>query len=72
MKTMTESEYNAINKDYRGVWTTERTDQADWAAVRHLHMGKRTILSYDNKHGTCLLIEGSGLTIVPDAVGVAA
>lgn len=53
MIELTLKEYNAIHTDYRGVWSTERTDWPDWESVRELYMGKRTLM----KHG-CLLIEG--------------
>jgi hypothetical protein len=61
MKTMTEAEWTATHPDYAQVWTTERTDLPNWAEIRHLHMGKRTLMH----HGE-LLIEGSSLTITPN------
>ncbi len=66
MKRITESEYNAKPRSSRDVWTTERDDWPDWPQIRHLHMGKRTMLDYDPKYGTVLLIEGMGFEIVPD------
>lgn len=59
MRKITLSEYNAIPEDYRGIWTVERWDLPDWADLREKHIGKRTMMAYDN--GTCLLVEGWGL-----------
>ena len=64
MKKITLSEYNSISEAYRGVWTTERWDIPDWAEMRKKHIGKRTMMVYDN--GTCLLVEGLGFEIVDD------
>ena len=65
MKEITLSEYNSIPEDYRGIWTVERRDLPDWAEMREKHMGKRTLVVYDN--GTKLLVEGLGLEIVDDS-----
>ena len=54
MRKITLSEYNAIPEDYRGIWTVERWDLPDWADLREKHIGKRTMMAYDN--GTCLLV----------------
>jgi hypothetical protein len=62
MVTITESQYYSKHRDYRGVWSTDRSDIPGWKAEDF--MGKRTMLHYDN--GTCLIIEGQTLTIVPD------
>ena len=59
------SEYNAIPEDYRGIWTAERRDLPNWAEIREKHIGKRTMMVYDN--GTCLLVEGMGFVIVDDS-----
>lgn len=48
MKKITLSEYNSISEAYRGVWTTERWDIPDWAEMRKKHIGKRTMMVYDN------------------------
>ena len=64
MKKITLSEYNAIPEDYRGIWTVERRDLPNWAEIREKHIGKRTMMVYDN--GTCLLVEGMGFEIVDD------
>ena len=48
MIKITLSEYNALHKDYRGVWTIERDDLPNWAEIRDKHMGKRTMLHYDS------------------------
>jgi hypothetical protein len=37
MIELTLKEYNAIHTDYRGVWSTERTDWPDWESVRAIH-----------------------------------
>lgn len=65
MRKITLSEYNAIPEDYRGIWTVERWDLPDWADLREKHIGKRTMMAYDN--GTCLLVEGMGFEIVDDS-----
>ena len=65
MKKITLSEYNSTPKDYRGIWTVERWDLPDWAEMREKHMGKRTLMVYDN--GTKLLVEGLGFEIVDDS-----
>lgn len=65
MKKITLSEYNSISEAYRGVWTTERWDIPDWAEMRKKHIGKRTMMVYDN--GTCLLVEGLSFEIVDDS-----
>lgn len=62
LKQITLAEYNAIHPDYRGTWTTERNDLADWEQVREQYMGKRTHMTYDN--GTVLLIEGLHFEII--------
>lgn len=64
MRKITLSEYNAIPEDYRGIWTVERWDLLNWAEIREKHIGKRTMMVYDN--GTCLLVEGMGFEIVDD------
>ncbi len=64
MRKITLSEYNAIPEDYRGIWTVERWDLPNWAEIREKHIGKRTMMVYDN--GTCLLVEGIGFEIVDD------
>ncbi len=62
--TITLSEYEAIHPDYRGIWTTERTDLPDWESIRDQYIGKRTMMAGD---GTCtLLIEGLSFEIVED------
>ena len=58
---ITETEYNRIHPDFRGVWSTERYDIPGWEQMRNKYMGKRTLM----RHGA-LYIEGMGLTIVPD------
>ena len=65
MIKITLSEYNAIPEDYRGIWTVERWDLPNWAELREKHMGKRTMMVYDN--GICLLVEGLGFEIVDDS-----
>ena len=58
---ITETEYNRIHPDFRGVWSTERYDIPGWEAMRDRHIGKRTLM-----RNNALYIEGMGLTIVPD------
>ncbi len=58
MIELTLKEYNAIHTDYRGVWSTERTDWPDWDKVRNQYMGKRTLMRAGG-----LLIEGLHFTI---------
>lgn len=64
MKKITLQEYLSPPADYRGIWTTERWDIPGWEKIREQHMGKRTMLVYDN--GTCLLVEGMGFEITDD------
>ncbi len=65
MHRMLVSEYDNTHSDFRGIWSTEHANEPDWAEVRHLYMGKRTIMSGD---GTCsLLIEGLSLALYADA-----
>lgn len=60
MVTISRVEYERIHPDFRGVWTTERTDiPAGRASAQYL--GKRTLMR-DN----ALLIEGLSLTIVEE------
>lgn len=63
MKTLTLAQYNAIHRDFRGVWTTERTDWPNWAADREKYMGKRTMNGSDGNGRTCLEIEGMSFEI---------
>lgn len=58
MIELTLKEYSAIHTDYRGVWSTERTDWPDWEKVRDQYMGKRTLMRAGG-----LLIEGLHFTI---------
>lgn len=61
MKTMTEAQWSATHSDFAQIWTTERTDWADWDQLRDKYIGKRTIM-----HDGSLLVEGMGLTITPN------
>ncbi len=65
MIKITLSEYNALPKEYRGVWTTERDDLPNWAEIRDKYMGKRTMLHSDND-ATVLLVEGLGFEIIDE------
>lgn len=65
MIKITLSEYNALPKDYRGIWDTERYYLPNWAEIRDKHMGKRTMLHYDNG-ATVLLVEGLDFKIIAD------
>ena len=64
--SMTEAEYQAQPACHRGTWTTERTDWPNWEEVRDRYMGKRTLMVND-KGAACLVVEGMGLEIVPNA-----
>ena len=62
MKTITQEQWNKTPSCYKGVWTTERTDLKDWDEVRHLYMGKKTLM--DHREGaSVLLIEGLSFVI---------
>lgn len=61
MIKITLSEYNALPKECRGVWTTERYDLSNRADIRDKHMGKRTMLHNDND-ATVLLVGDDCLT----------
>lgn len=63
MIKITLSEYNALPKDYRRIWDTERDDLPNWAEIRDKHMGKRT-MSHNDNGTTVLLVEGLGFEIV--------
>lgn len=65
MRRMLVSEYDNTHSDFRGIWNTERPNESDWADVRHLYMGKRTIMAGDGK--CTLLIEGLSLALYEDA-----
>lgn len=55
----TEAEYLSYPADYKSTWSTERDDQPNWEAERHLFMGKRTVMM------SCALnIEGLTLFII--------
>jgi hypothetical protein len=56
MYTITEQEYNAKHKDYKGVWSSDNIHGTN-------HDGKRTMLHY-GEGGTCLIIESVHFTIV--------
>ena len=64
-KLLTESEYDKIHNDYKGVWSTERDDIPNWDEMRTHYMGKRSCMMLDNG-GTCSVVEGIGLKIVAD------
>jgi hypothetical protein len=55
MYTITEEQYKAKPKDYKGVWSSD-----DFRGTNF--NGRRTLMVWLN--GTCLLIEGESLTIV--------
>lgn len=66
MKVITEKEYLKKPESSTGIWDTERTDLLGWEVIRSQYMGKRTMLDYDKKYGTVLLIEGLNLTITKE------
>lgn len=55
MKTITEQEFYNKPKSHTGVWSNPEHPE---------YIGKRTMLDYDEKHGTVLLIEGYSLRVV--------
>lgn len=62
-----QSVYDNTHKDFKGVWDAERYDWDNWEQVRDKYMGKRTWMPpYSLFNGTCLLVEGMGLEIIPD------
>ena len=65
MKVMTEAQYQAVHPDYRGVWSTEKSELPKWEQERHLYMGKRTLLTSEGQGGTALHVEGISLEITP-------
>lgn len=63
MKKISLEEYNKLSSDFRGVWTTDRSDLPNWEQIRDKYIGKRTML--DNENGaTVLLIEGLHFEII--------
>lgn len=60
MQVLTQAEWDAIHPDYKGVWTTERTDLPDWSAVRSQYIGKRTLMRMGS-----LWVEGISFQITP-------
>ena len=38
---ITETEYNRIHPDFRGVWSTERYDIPGWEAMRYINASVR-------------------------------
>ncbi len=61
MLKLSKSKYEAIHPDFRGVWTTERTDIPNWDKLRHQFIGKRTLV-----HDNALQIEGLSFEILPE------
>ena len=57
MYTMTESQYRKLPEDYKGRYQDYQGDHPEWK-------GRRIALVADP--GTCLVIEGVSLEIVPD------
>lgn len=57
---ISELKWASIPPDYKDVWSTERTDWADWEKVRDQYMGKRTLA----REGA-LWVEGISFEIVP-------
>lgn len=68
MRRITLQEYLSIPQSYRGIWNTERWDIPNWEEIRKQHMGKRTMMVYNN--GTCLLVEGIGFEIIDDVPAI--
>ena len=59
MEKISKAEWDKIPVDYKGVWTTERTDWRDWDQVRSQYMGKRTVM-----RDGALLVEGLSFEVV--------
>ena len=62
MKQVKLKDWQSGYPDFNNVWNTERYDWQNWSEVRHLYMGKRTMLVNDNGI-TCLEIEGQHFEI---------
>lgn len=58
MYTMTESQYRKLPKGYKGTYEDYQGNHPEWK-------GRRTALVADP--GTCLVIEGVSLEIIPDS-----
>ena len=63
MKLITQENWDKTPSDYKGVWTTERTDWPEWERVKDSFMGKKTLLTASPK-GTALMVEGIHFQIV--------
>ena len=61
MEKISKAEWDKIPADYKGVWTTERTDWRDWDQVRSQYMGKRTVM-----RDGALLVEGLSFEVVDE------
>ena len=59
MEKTSKAEWDKIPADYKGVWTTERTDWLDWEQVRSQYMGKHTVM-----RDGALLVEGLSFEVV--------
>lgn len=66
MEQITLAEYKKIHKDYRGVWTTERTDWPNWEEEKSQYLGKRTMLGTADNGASQLLIEGIDFEIIEE------
>lgn len=57
MKQIKLADYNKISNDYKGIFS-------DYQGLNPELKGKRTILEYDPKRGTCLIFEGIHFEII--------
>ncbi len=57
MVTITEKQYNEKPEDYKGVYSSDEIHGTNLN-------GRRTLLYWEEKKGTCLLVEGESLTII--------
>lgn len=57
LEILSMEQYMAVPGCYRSEWTTERTDMPEWDKVRHLYIGKKTLLR-------CGALEVQGISFV--------
>lgn len=66
MLTITESEYYAVPKDFRGRWSAEHPEWGDWDDVWRDYMGMRTLYITEPDGSGSMLIDGLTFRIVLD------
>lgn len=62
MITMIKKTYDAYPASSKSIWTTERTDWPNWEQVKHLYMGRRTLMM-----AGALLVEGLSFAVLQDS-----